>query len=61
MPPPERMPSVAIYHPDAPGLFESFTDLSEVVRDRRVQSPKSKVQSPNSSDFSILNRPLVCC
>jgi magnesium chelatase subunit H len=24
VPPPERMPAVAIYHPDAPSLFESF-------------------------------------
>src|SRR6185437_641940 len=36
VPPPERMPSVAIYHPDAPELFESFADY----RKWYIQSPK---------------------
>ncbi|HEV7473230.1 MAG TPA: cobaltochelatase subunit CobN [Pyrinomonadaceae bacterium] len=42
---PERMPSVAIYHPDAPALFESFAAYSKWY----VNSPKSKVQSPKSA------------
>lgn len=44
--PPETMPSVAIYHPDAPSLFESF----EAYRKWYVtKSPRSKVQSPKST------------
>jgi magnesium chelatase subunit H len=42
--PPERMPAVAIYHPDAPRLFESFIDY----RKWYVSRPKSRVQSRNS-------------
>ena len=45
VPPPERMPAVAIYHPDAPGLFESFVDYRKWYVGK---SPKSKVQSPNA-------------
>ncbi len=46
IPPPDHMPSVAIYHPDAPKLFESFT---EYRRWYEKQCPKSKVQSPKSA------------
>jgi magnesium chelatase subunit H len=42
---PERQPSVAIYHPDANRLFETFADYQEWYEGR---SPKSKVQSPKS-------------
>jgi magnesium chelatase subunit H len=42
--PPETMPSVAIYHPDAPALFESFEAYERWYR----RSPKSNVQSPKS-------------
>jgi magnesium chelatase subunit H len=42
IPPPESMPAVAIYHPDAPGLFETF-EAYESWHNRR--SPKSKDQS----------------
>jgi len=45
IPPPEHMPSVAIYHPDAPQLFESFAEYESWYLDK---SPKSKVQSPKS-------------
>ncbi|MFN2500047.1 MAG: cobaltochelatase subunit CobN [Pyrinomonadaceae bacterium] len=48
IPPPEHMPSVAIYHPDAPGLFETF----EAYRNWYLTSPKSKVQSPKTEDQS---------
>lgn len=40
--PPERMPSVAIYHPDAPKLFESYGAYEKWY----LRRPKSKVQSP---------------
>ncbi|HEY6231832.1 MAG TPA: cobaltochelatase subunit CobN [Pyrinomonadaceae bacterium] len=46
MPAPERMPSVAIYHPDAPELFETFAEYRNWYAKRR----KSKVQSPKSGD-----------
>ncbi|MGI8837793.1 MAG: cobaltochelatase subunit CobN [Pyrinomonadaceae bacterium] len=42
IPPPEHMPSVAIYHPDAPGLFETF----EAYQNWYLTSPKSEDQSP---------------
>jgi len=50
IPAPEALPSVAVYHPDAPALFESFAAYESWYRDR---SPKSKVQSPTG------NQPLV--
>lgn len=49
--PPETMPSVAIYHPDAAGLFESFEEYREWYVTR---SPKFKVHSPKSAQ-PILN------
>ena len=51
IPVPESMPAVAIYHPDAPALFESF-DAYEAWYNRR--GPKSKVQSPKT-DRATLN------
>jgi len=50
IPPPDHMPSVAIYHPDSPKLFESF----EAYRAWYVgRGPKSKVQSPKSAQLSL--------
>ncbi len=43
--PPAHLPSVAIYHPDATKLFETFADYQKWYRTNR---PKSKVQSPKS-------------
>src|SRR5204863_2541493 len=51
IPPPEHMPSVAIYHPDARQLFESFEAYEKWYLDK---CPKSKVQSPKSLE-SILD------
>ncbi len=48
IPAPETMPSVAIYHPDAPKLFETFEAYRKWYLRR---SPKSKVQSPK---FKVL-------
>ena len=49
IPAPEAMPSVAIYHPDAPSLFESFETYKEWYSKRslssQAQSSKFKVQS----------------
>jgi magnesium chelatase subunit H len=50
VPPPESVASVAIYHPDAPALFESFDEYqSWYLRDRS----NSKVQSPKSDGLSL--------
>ena len=49
VPPPEHLPSVAIYHPDATKLFETFADYQKWYTTR---SPKSKVQSPKSQSQS---------
>ncbi len=62
--PPERMPAVAIYHPDAPGLFESFMAYREwylSCPNSKVQSPKSKslTLSPESTIGLLLMRPQV--
>ncbi len=46
VPPPEHLPSVAVYHPDATKLFETFADYQKWYATR---SPKSKVQSPKSA------------
>jgi magnesium chelatase subunit H len=43
--PPEHLPSVAIYHPDATKMFETFADYQKWYERR---SPKSKVESPKS-------------
>jgi magnesium chelatase subunit H len=48
--PPERMPAVAIYHPDAPGLFESFIDYRNWYEGK---GPKSKVQKPKSERLAL--------
>ncbi|MBA2704566.1 MAG: cobaltochelatase subunit CobN [Blastocatellia bacterium] len=47
IPAPEHMPSVAIYHPDAPQLFETFASYQSWYV---TKSPKSKVQSPKSAE-----------
>ena len=50
IPAPEAMPSVAIYHPDAPKLFETF-DAYRKWYSRRT--PKLKVQSPKAKDIPL--------
>ena len=53
VPPPQHLPSVAIYHPDSPALFESFEEYRTWYTAR---SPKSKGQSPKSADETrVLN------
>ncbi|MCA1601751.1 MAG: cobaltochelatase subunit CobN, partial [Acidobacteria bacterium] len=50
IPPPEAIPSVAIYHPEAPKLFETF----EAYRNwYSRQSSKCKVQSPKSKQLPL--------
>jgi magnesium chelatase subunit H len=50
IPAPEAMPSVAIYHPDAPNLFETFEEYRKWYSRR---SPNSKVQSQKSNDLPL--------
>src|SRR5687767_12400184 len=62
--PPEEIPSVAIYHPDAPRLFQSFDDYQAWYRERpmsNVQSPMSvpKTLNPESTVGLLLMRPQV--
>ena len=46
IPPPESMPSVAIYHPDAPALFESFGAYEKwYTAERQKEKGKSKKES----------------
>src|SRR5947207_3362552 len=47
VPPPERMPSVAIYHPDATKMFETFADYENWYTRK---GPKYKVQRPMSEN-----------
>ena len=42
IPPPQQMPSVAVYHPDSPKLFETFDEYRSWYEKR----PKTKDQSP---------------
>jgi magnesium chelatase subunit H len=48
VPPPEHRPSVAIYHPDATKLFESYDAYEKWY----LKRPKSKTQSPKSADLA---------
>ena len=50
IPPPERTPSVAIYHPDSSKLFESFGAYEKWYLKRR---PKTKDQRPNTTGLSL--------
>jgi magnesium chelatase subunit H len=62
---PEKMPSVAIYHPDAPKLFESFAAYSKwYTRNRsksRLQNPQfpRPALDPESTVGLLLMRPQV--
>ncbi len=50
IPQPEQMPSVAIYHPEAPALFRSFAEYRKWYATR---SPKSRVKSPKSAQSML--------
>src|SRR6266568_4042575 len=63
VPPPETMPSVAIYHPDADSLFESFESYKSWYRRRssktKDQSPKFESLHPSSTIGLLLMRPQI--
>jgi magnesium chelatase subunit H len=49
IPAPEKMPSVAIYHPDAPKMFESFTAYEKWYARRSLKSQVSSLKSAKGS------------
>jgi magnesium chelatase subunit H len=65
IPAPEAMPSVAVYHPDAPKLFETFEAYQKWYFRRsqnfKVQSPEGKVLplAPEKTIGLLLMRPQV--
>ncbi|HEY6189767.1 MAG TPA: cobaltochelatase subunit CobN [Pyrinomonadaceae bacterium] len=62
VPPPERMPAVAIYHPDAPALFESFEAYrkwSERRAGKRSSSGNARVLVPEETIGLLLMRPQI--
>ena len=58
VPPPERMPSVAIYHPDAPKLFETFAEYRKWYASKSPKSAQS-ILDPSSTIGLLLMRPQV--
>ncbi|MEP6569576.1 MAG: cobaltochelatase subunit CobN [Acidobacteriota bacterium] len=58
VPPPERMPSVAIYHPDAAALFQTFADYRNWYLARSQKSAQWRLDSSNTIGL-LLMRPQV--
>ncbi len=58
LPPPERMPAVAIYHPDAPSLFESFAAYRKWYEQRNGKSGKLSLD-PDMTIGLLLMRPQI--
>lgn len=61
--PPEHMPSLAIYHPAAPRLFDSFADYESWYREYLAQSklpiPAATILDTDSTIGLLLMRPQV--
>jgi magnesium chelatase subunit H len=58
LPPPESMPAVAIYHPDAPALFESFKAYRAWYERRAGASGRLKLDSQKTIGL-LLMRPQI--
>jgi len=58
LPPPESMPAVAIYHPDAPSLFESFEAYRFWYEGRESKSGRAKLD-PTKTIGLLLMRPQI--
>jgi magnesium chelatase subunit H len=58
IPAPEQMPSVAIYHPAAPGLFESLAEYRKWYLNRSVESRRFRLDSDSTVGL-LLMRPQV--
>jgi magnesium chelatase subunit H len=56
VPPPEKVPAVAIYHPDAPALFESFQAYRKWYDHARARK-KGKALAPEETIGFLLMRP----
>jgi len=66
IPPPETMPAVAIYHPDATSLFESFDDYQkwyvaqrQKEKVKRQKEDRSEPLDPNTTVGLLLMRPQI--
>lgn len=64
IPPPESMPSVAIYHPDADRLFESFEMyrnwyLAQTQKEQVKRKKERKALDPKSTIGLLLMRPQI--
>src|ERR1044071_2128078 len=58
LPPPERMPAVAIYHPDAPALFESFAAYRKWY-ERRASNKGKLALGADTTIGLLLMRPQI--
>jgi magnesium chelatase subunit H len=58
VPPPETMPAVAIYHPDAPALFESFDAYKKWYERREGKGAGRKLDSARTIGL-LLMRPQI--
>jgi magnesium chelatase subunit H len=58
IPPPETMPTVAIYHPDAPALFESYASYRRWYEKRANQRQKLSLD-PQQTIGLLLMRPQI--
>jgi magnesium chelatase subunit H len=58
VPAPEAMPAVAIYHPDAPALFESFATYSKWYEARNLKN-SVRTLSPDKTIGLLLMRPQI--
>lgn len=56
---PETVPAVAIYHPDAPGLFESFDDYSKWYGRRTAAKGARPPLEPERTVGLLLMRPQI--
>ncbi|MFN2532291.1 MAG: cobaltochelatase subunit CobN [Pyrinomonadaceae bacterium] len=59
IPPPERMLSVAIYHPDAAALFETYSLYKKWYKKYRVTDPARQCLEPENTIGLLLMRPQV--
>ena len=63
IPPPESLPAIAIYHPDAPALFESFAEYEDWHKAERQKakgkSKKNERLDPKSTLGLLLMRPQI--
>lgn len=65
VPAPESVPAVAIYHPDAPGLFEKIESYSEWYRQRmadskfQIQEGTESFLNPSDTIGLLLMRPQI--